>query len=73
MSKSTKYPKAKPGEWIAPVMSGHKLACCDCGLVHVFNYRVDADGEISFQAFRDNRATGQLRRNDWPSLKFIKE
>ena len=57
-----KYPYADEGEWVKPVMEGYKVKCCDCGLVHVFNFRI-VDGEIEFQAFRDNRATGQIRRH----------
>jgi hypothetical protein len=26
-------------QWIQPIMSGYKLACCDCGLVHVTEFR----------------------------------
>lgn len=29
-------------EWVQPVMSGYKLTCCDCGLVH----------EMEFEALR---------------------
>lgn len=26
-------------KWIKPVMRNYYLACCDCGLVHTFNFR----------------------------------
>jgi len=59
--------------WIQPRHEAYKLACCDCGLVHVLQFRVvkdalviDAndttDGLVVFRARRDERATGQKRR-----------
>jgi hypothetical protein len=56
-----KYPKVQPGEWVQPIKKGYKMACCDCGLVHKFNFRI-YKGRVQMQAFRDNRATGQIRR-----------
>lgn len=56
-----KYPSVKAGQWVQPVRKGYKMACCDCGLVHVLNFRI-RKGRVQLQAFRDNRATGQLRR-----------
>ena len=56
-----KYPPTKDGEWIQPIRKGYKIKCCDCGLIHRLNFRVK-NGHIQFQAFRDNRATGQVRR-----------
>jgi hypothetical protein len=58
---SKKRPPVEDGEWIQPVVEGYKLECCDCGVVHTLNFRIK-DGEIQFQAVRDNRATGQTRR-----------
>jgi hypothetical protein len=55
------YPKVEAGEWVQPVRKGYKMACCDCGLVHALNFRI-RKGRVQIQAFRDNRATGQLRR-----------
>jgi len=31
---------ANGGEWIQPLRKGYKLCCCDCGLVHKFDFRV---------------------------------
>lgn len=55
------YHVAKDGEWLQPQHTGYKLACCDCGLVHVVNFRI-VKRNVQFQAFRHNRATGQRRR-----------
>jgi len=57
----SKYPQQYEGEWVAPVRRGFKLACCDCGLVHVMDFRVH-EGQFQYRVYRDNRATGQIRR-----------
>lgn len=56
-----RYPKVNDGEWVQPRRRGYKMACCDCGLVHRLNFRI-VNGRIQFQASRDNRATGAVRR-----------
>ena len=56
------YKKLYEGEWVEPVIEGYKLCCCDCGLVHEVEFRV-VDGQVQFRAYRDNRATGQVRRH----------
>ena len=58
---SRKYCRVQSGEWVFPKRRGYRMMCCDCGLVHVLNYKI-VKGKIFFQAFRDNRATGQARR-----------
>lgn len=58
-----RYEEPEAGEWVRPVMNGYKLACCDCGLVHDVDFRVSEDLErVEFRVFRNNRATGQIRR-----------
>ena len=47
--------------WVTPVMDGYKMACCDCGLVHVLDFAV-VDDRVMFRARRDNRATAAKRR-----------
>ena len=37
-------------------------ACCDCGLVHIYQYTAHKDGSITRWAWRHQRATGQKRR-----------
>lgn len=56
-----RYQQAIDGDWIRPKRTGYKVACCDCGLVHRFNFSV-INGVFRFQAFRDNRATAAKRR-----------
>jgi hypothetical protein len=41
---------------------GHKVMCCDCGLVHRFVYRMRSGSRMEFAAWRDNRATAARRR-----------
>lgn len=59
----TAYDKPKPGEWVQPVRSGYRMSCCDCGLVHTLDFRVHK-GHIQFRAFRNERATSAVRRED---------
>ncbi len=66
-----KYPRPKDGEWIQPVRKGYRMACCDCGLVHTLNFRIHK-GRIQFQAERNNRSTGQMRRK-FESIGVIKK
>lgn len=58
----SKYRQQVDGEWVQPIRRGYKMACCDCGLVHKVDFRV-VDRKIQFRAFRDNRATAQVRRH----------
>lgn len=51
--------------WVAIVRRGLKRACCDCGSVHIEDYRIIKHGGkfvLLRRVKRDNRATGQVRR-----------
>jgi hypothetical protein len=48
-------------DWIHP-LPAYKMACCDCGLVHNLEFRIDEKGQINFRASRNQRSTGQVRR-----------
>jgi len=76
------YPKMRPEEdndgwtrWLAPHERKFKMACCDCGLVHDMEFRletvIDAEGavqlQVQFRVRRNGRATGQIRR--WQNIK----
>lgn len=39
------------GEWVQPEDNGYRMECCECGLIHVLNFRIH-EGKIQFQAFR---------------------
>ena len=60
-----RYDDVKAGEWIRPVRRGYRMMCCDCGLVHVLNFKLIPWGrghKILLQAFRNERATALARR-----------
>jgi hypothetical protein len=63
------YYQVTDGEWVPVGRKGNKDQCCDCGLVHRVNYRINDKGGIEVQVFRDDRATGAVRK----SFKFEKE
>lgn len=48
-------------EWIHP-LPGYRMACCDCGLVHEIELRIDDLGRPNLRAKRLNRHTAALRR-----------
>lgn len=60
-----KYEQVKAGQWVTPIRKGYKMACCDCGLVHLMDFRIVKRGKIhkiEWRAFRHNRATAAMRR-----------
>lgn len=56
------YEQPQEGEWVQPVMSGYKVACCDCGLVHGVDFRV-RKGRVQLRVSRNNRSTAMVRRH----------
>ena len=56
-------------EWITIPWRGFKEQCCDCGLIHRLNFKVNDKGELEMQTFRDGKATGGARR----PFNFTKE
>jgi hypothetical protein len=56
-----RYEEPEEGEWVQPVEKGYKFACCDCGKVHMMDFRV-VDGRVQFRVFDAPRSTGQIRR-----------
>jgi len=61
MGKRRKYDHPSAGDWVLPVRRGYRLACCDCGLTHIVNFRVK-NRRVEVQFFLDNRATAAKRR-----------
>ena len=54
-------------DWIWPTHTGYRLGCCDCGLVHNVDFRVDTDlldGEIiiGFRVSRNRKSTAGKRK-----------
>lgn len=58
----TRYEEPEAGEWVRPTPTGYRHACCDCGLVHRMDFRVD-DGRVEFRVFPAPRSTAQVRRH----------
>lgn len=57
-----KYEQVTDGDWVEPTpQRGHKMKCCDCGLIHVMDFRV-RKGRVQFRPRRDKRATAAARR-----------
>jgi hypothetical protein len=64
--------------WINPRQWSYRLSCCDCGLVHEFQFRVtDPNGNVieatdfdaEYRVRRDNRTTGAMRRHGHGTLR----
>lgn len=49
-------------DWVHP-LGGYKMACCDCGLVHDLEFRLDDLNQLNYRARRNERSTGQMRRH----------
>lgn len=63
------YPTKRPNEWVQPVRKGFYFSCCDCGLVHEFDFRV-SKGRAQLRVRRNNRSTSALRRHrEYPMVK----
>ena len=56
-----KYDEPKSNEWVLPFRENYKMACCDCGLVHMVDFRIK-DKRVWFRVRRNNRATAAIRR-----------
>lgn len=63
------YYHVTDGEWIIVQWRGNKDQCCDCGLVHRVNYRVNDHKQLEVQVYRDYRATNGARKH----FRFEKE
>ena len=58
--KAKSYVQRKDGD-LVPLERVFKIACCDCGLVHLWELKKKM-GELFFKVTRDARATAQRRR-----------
>ena len=64
MSFTCKYDLNDGGEARFPPGEGViQHICCDCGLTHLMHYTPCEDGGFTMTFHRDNRSTGQRRRN----------
>lgn len=69
--KRIKYRKREPGEGIRLNLDEEswKVACCDCGSVHLLQFHHIEGNTWDFAYFPDKRATGQLRRHNYGFLQ----
>ena len=56
-----RYTVRRDHEWFHIPRHGHLVACCDCGLVHLFTSRVRS-GRVEVKAVRKPRNTSARRR-----------
>ncbi len=56
-----KYKVMESGEWFEQEQ-GNSIACCHCGLVHDFNFKI-RKGKLWLRVIVNNRSTGQVRRH----------
>lgn len=59
--KKDKYHQVVEGEWMPTKRRGNFEQCCDCGLVHVVDYRINKHNQIEYRARRHGPATGGAR------------
>jgi hypothetical protein len=57
----TKYKLIEENQWEKPIRKNYKLACCDCGLVHNVDFKIEKKA-IMLRMRRNNRATAAIRR-----------
>jgi len=65
MGRRYTYSPSNVWEWTR--QRNFRFACCDCGLVHVLDFKIEHTpffAKLFMKARRDNRATGQIRRWD---------
>lgn len=62
-----RYKQAHEGEWEQPNMKSYRMMCCDCGLVHRFEFRI-VGRKIQMRAWRDNERTARARKYQKISL-----
>ena len=56
-----RYKVRRDHAWFHIPRHGHLVACCDCGLVHMFKSRVRS-GRVEIKAVRLRRNTAARRR-----------
>jgi len=49
------FDKVADGEWVQPEMTGYKMKCCNCALVHVLDFEIFNDDEGHYLKFRAKR------------------
>lgn len=60
--KASKYIQMPEKDFVQ-IYKIFKTQCCDCGLVHLWEFHKPKGKPFGFIITRDNRATGQIRKN----------
>jgi hypothetical protein len=60
------YERVVDGAWVQPRPTAYLMACCDCHLVHVMQFRLQR-GRIQLRAFRHDAETARLRSGSQPA------
>lgn len=57
------YAETKNGwsHWRSPIFRGHRCQCCDCGLVHEYDFRI-RNGRVEMRSRRDEAETKRVRK-----------
>lgn len=56
--------QAERGEQVTlPGWNGQLIGCCDCGLMHRYDFSVNEQGQLVMRARRDHIATEAIRRD----------
>lgn len=48
------------GEWVKPKLQNFSFECCDCGLVHTMDFKIEGQ-RVLFRAYRDPEETQAAR------------
>ncbi len=67
-SGMSRYKDIKDNEW-QPVNPKMRVMCCDCGLVHDYEYKIGKGERVFIRSNRNNRATAAARRHQKIILK----
>lgn len=57
-----RYKPVQDGEWVRPKMRGYLMRCCDCELVHRFNFRVIRWGRGNKVEFQPTRLPRKIKK-----------
>ncbi len=58
-----RYRTLQDGQWADDAPDGlAKIACCDCGLVHLVQFKRLRAGGVKYRAWRDVKATAARRK-----------
>lgn len=41
-------------DWLRPVDDTYRAKCCDCGLVHKMEFRIDGNDNVNFRISRES-------------------